>query len=59
MLEIGTIQNLTVVKKVDFGVYLAERFGIFSGGNGDCHAMILRFHGGESGRPCQNKTNQK
>lgn len=24
MLEIGTIQNLTVVKKVDFGVYLAE-----------------------------------
>ena len=29
MLEIGTIQNLTVVKKVDFGVYLAERLGIF------------------------------
>ena len=28
MLEIGTIQNLTVVKKVDFGVYLAERFGL-------------------------------
>ena len=27
MLELGKVQELTVVKKVEFGVYLAEREG--------------------------------